>query len=223
MKFNVIDYLLCSWAPKNGRMLSCRYTGNRVAWCMLGSHNLSKAAWGELQKGASSLFIRSYEVSVLLLPELEAAYRRHPHSHYSCTASAAAATSVDPLLRCPAAAVGSADPQGRANGAVATQAARNAPSTSRDAGSTIAFIAAFQEQQAVDPASNHSHDHRVVQVPLPLPYRLPPPSYVDGDEPWLVDVLRPGSDALNRRMDDEVPNMAGISQELVQPYFDENN
>jgi hypothetical protein len=47
-------------------------------WCVT-SHNLSKAAWGELQRGSQQLFIRSYELGVLCLPALEAAYRRHPH------------------------------------------------------------------------------------------------------------------------------------------------
>lgn len=37
---------------------------------VLGSHNLSKAAWGELV-GTSRLHIRHYELSVLLLPSLE--------------------------------------------------------------------------------------------------------------------------------------------------------
>lgn len=48
-------------------------------WWLVTSHNLSKAAWGELQKGGQALYMRSYELGVLCLPELEAAYRRHPH------------------------------------------------------------------------------------------------------------------------------------------------
>lgn len=38
---------------------------------VLGSHNLSKAAWGALQTGGSKLHIRHYELGVLLLPSLE--------------------------------------------------------------------------------------------------------------------------------------------------------
>jgi len=34
----------------------------------LTSSNLSKAAWGELQKGQSQLMIRNYELGVLFLP-----------------------------------------------------------------------------------------------------------------------------------------------------------
>lgn len=53
--------------------------GAELSWWLLASHNLSKAAWGSLQKGGSQLMIRSYELGVLLTPELEEAYRRHPH------------------------------------------------------------------------------------------------------------------------------------------------
>lgn len=53
--------------------------GYELPWFLVTSHNLSKAAWGELQKGGQQLFIRSYELGVLCLPSLEAAYRRHPH------------------------------------------------------------------------------------------------------------------------------------------------
>ena len=46
----------------------------RVAWCMVGSHNLSGAAWGVLEKDDSQLYIRSFELSVLMLPSLELQY-----------------------------------------------------------------------------------------------------------------------------------------------------
>lgn len=36
---------------------------------LLSSANLSKAAWGCLQKDGSQLFIRSYELGILLLPK----------------------------------------------------------------------------------------------------------------------------------------------------------
>ena len=38
-------------------------------YLLLTSANLSKAAWGQLQKQGSQLFIRSYEAGVLLLPK----------------------------------------------------------------------------------------------------------------------------------------------------------
>ena len=45
--------------------------GGRMAYALLASHNLSKAAWGALQAGGSKLHIRHYELGVLLLPSLE--------------------------------------------------------------------------------------------------------------------------------------------------------
>ncbi|MQM11219.1 hypothetical protein Taro_044118 [Colocasia esculenta] len=45
-----------------------RYSGQKLAWFLLTSANLSKAAWGALQKNNSQLFIRSYELGVLFLP-----------------------------------------------------------------------------------------------------------------------------------------------------------
>ncbi|KAJ8761732.1 hypothetical protein K2173_004541 [Erythroxylum novogranatense] len=45
-----------------------RYNGQKLAWFLLTSANLSKAAWGTLQKNNSQLMIRSYELGVLFLP-----------------------------------------------------------------------------------------------------------------------------------------------------------
>jgi tyrosyl-DNA phosphodiesterase-1 len=39
-----------------------------VSWAVLTSHNLSKAAWGQLQLDGSQLAIRSYELGILFLP-----------------------------------------------------------------------------------------------------------------------------------------------------------
>ena len=38
---------------------------------LLASNNLSKAAWGALEKEGGQLHIRQYELGVLLLPSLE--------------------------------------------------------------------------------------------------------------------------------------------------------
>ncbi|XP_052182395.1 tyrosyl-DNA phosphodiesterase 1 isoform X2 [Diospyros lotus] len=45
-----------------------RYNGQNLAWLLLTSANLSKAAWGALQKNNSQLMIRSYELGVLFIP-----------------------------------------------------------------------------------------------------------------------------------------------------------
>eukprot|EP00850_Spirogloea_muscicola_P001449 SM000005S17246 [mRNA] locus=s5:995817:999986:+ [translate_table: standard] len=47
-----------------------RYSGSRLAWVLLTSSNLSKAAWGALQKNNKQLMVRSYELGVLFLPSL---------------------------------------------------------------------------------------------------------------------------------------------------------
>lgn len=43
--------------------------GTEAAWFILTSANLSKAAWGVLEKKGSQLMIRSYELGVLFLPQ----------------------------------------------------------------------------------------------------------------------------------------------------------
>jgi tyrosyl-DNA phosphodiesterase-1 len=40
-------------------------------WAILTSSNLSKAAWGSLQKNKTQLMIRSYELGVMFLPQLK--------------------------------------------------------------------------------------------------------------------------------------------------------
>ncbi|XP_050215287.1 tyrosyl-DNA phosphodiesterase 1 isoform X1 [Mercurialis annua] len=58
-----------------------RYNGQNLAWLLLTSANLSKAAWGALQKNNSQLMIRSYELGVLFLPSF---YKKRGNS-FSCT------------------------------------------------------------------------------------------------------------------------------------------
>ncbi|KAG5206974.1 hypothetical protein JEQ12_018547 [Ovis aries] len=41
---------------------------SQIAWFLVTSANLSKAAWGALEKGGTQLMIRSYELGVLFLP-----------------------------------------------------------------------------------------------------------------------------------------------------------
>ncbi|KAL9236902.1 hypothetical protein vseg_011516 [Gypsophila vaccaria] len=57
-----------------------RYSGQNLAWFLLTSANLSKAAWGALQKNSSQLMIRSYELGVLFLPNVV----KNSHG-FSCT------------------------------------------------------------------------------------------------------------------------------------------
>ncbi|XP_074564709.1 tyrosyl-DNA phosphodiesterase 1 [Curcuma longa] len=57
-----------------------RYNAQNLAWFLLTSANLSKAAWGALQKNNSQLMIRSYELGVLFLPSSNASDQA-----FSCT------------------------------------------------------------------------------------------------------------------------------------------
>jgi hypothetical protein len=40
----------------------CRFLGDRVPWFLVASHNVSKAAWGSLNKSGTKLTIRHYEL-----------------------------------------------------------------------------------------------------------------------------------------------------------------
>ncbi|KAI8053022.1 tyrosyl-DNA phosphodiesterase I [Syncephalis plumigaleata] len=79
-----MDPLLCRWTAANtGRDMAMPHikTYTRVStdeqqsdgatsldWFLLTSANLSKAAWGQLQKKYSQLMIRSYELGILIAP-----------------------------------------------------------------------------------------------------------------------------------------------------------
>ena len=52
-------------------MLVALCRGQKVAYLVVTSHNLSKAAWGVLQKGETQMYIMHYELGVMLLPSLE--------------------------------------------------------------------------------------------------------------------------------------------------------
>lgn len=71
-----------------------RYSGNHLAWVLLASHNLSKAAWGVTQKKGTQFMIRSYELGVLFLPSLERRFAQSPFRYFSCTEPSNASTSV---------------------------------------------------------------------------------------------------------------------------------
>ena len=58
----------CRYATRGG--LAC------VSWWYIGSHNLSKAAWGEVQKGGKQFCVRSYELGVLFFPRRVASLER---------------------------------------------------------------------------------------------------------------------------------------------------
>jgi hypothetical protein len=64
----------------------CRYRASdgKLAWAILASHNLSQAAWGKAEKHEQQLYIKSFELGVLLLPSLQPT----PHALYASTKAA---------------------------------------------------------------------------------------------------------------------------------------
>jgi tyrosyl-DNA phosphodiesterase-1 len=85
-----IDGLHCRWAHADAAAAAAacpegraralphiktflRHAGQRIAWLLLGSHNMSMAAWGQTLKSKPfELKIMSYELGVLFLPSLAA-------------------------------------------------------------------------------------------------------------------------------------------------------
>nr|CAG8570813.1 13706_t:CDS:2 [Entrophospora candida] len=71
-----MDPLLCKWkGMDSGRdrampHIKAHTSNANIAWFCLTSSNLSKAAWGVLQKEKTQLFISNYEMGVLIFPEL---------------------------------------------------------------------------------------------------------------------------------------------------------
>eukprot|EP01035_Chromulina_nebulosa_P050527 gene50527-68714_t len=52
-----------------------------LSWFLLTSANLSQAAWGAVQSGGSTLYVKSYELGVLYLPSRVKTMTRR----FSCT------------------------------------------------------------------------------------------------------------------------------------------
>ncbi|PWA97916.1 multidrug resistance-associated protein 3 [Artemisia annua] len=74
-----ISFAMWSRAMPHIKTFTC-YNDQNLAWFLLTSSNLSKAAWGALQKNNTQLMIRSYELGVLFLPS--SATQAHA---FSCT------------------------------------------------------------------------------------------------------------------------------------------
>lgn len=178
-----------------GMLRLCRFQEQQVAWLLVCSHNMSKAAWGCLQKGGAQLFVRSYELGVLLLPSLEAAYRSHPHRGFSCTA---------PRGQGAAGAAGRGAQQGGASTEQAAAAAAGHGAEGAARGSVQFWSMAAKEggeeskQLQQQGGVGSSREGQAVRVHLPLPYQLPPERYAAGDTPWAWDVPWEGLDALGQ-------------------------
>jgi len=58
----------------------------QLAWTLVTSANLSKPAWGELQKENSQLYVASFEIGCLFLPSLWGAYLKAVDSNFAASA-----------------------------------------------------------------------------------------------------------------------------------------
>lgn len=134
----------------------------QLAWLYVGSHNLSKAAWGALQHSGSQLTVKSFELGVLLLPSTEAVYRTSRWRGFSCTSS-------QPWQPKP------------------QQAA---------VGAGLLSVRFVQWQRGSSQEARASGAD--LEVPLPVPFALPPQPYKQGEGPWTLDVEWPGYDSLGR-------------------------
>ncbi len=166
-----------------------------MPWHLVASHNLSKAAFGTLQKNGSQLFIMHYELAVLSLPSSEAAYRVHPHRGFSCTAPQA----QQPLSN----QMGPSGSQGVAAGKAAAAASTQAPRSPTQQEQQQQRIEFWTTQAAAPLPAAASEEGGVLHVRLPVPYLLPPQPYECSDEPWRADVPFQGPDILGRFIGDE--------------------
>ncbi|KAL0031162.1 hypothetical protein WJX77_006853 [Trebouxia sp. C0004] len=189
-----------------------RYEGQQVAWFILASHNLSKAAWGAVQKQGTQLFIRSFELGVMFLPSLEARYRQHPNRGFSCTPQAPPAhPSAEDASTCTIVNAPPADP-------LAAAAATAAAGEQGDAALAQGLPAPeFWTSQAgtddsSDTTSSSSGTSRLI---MPIPYMLPPrpySSHMSTDQPWCVDIEYSGVDSLGHNINDPVQGFYGQLQ-----------
>lgn len=182
---------LCAWGGEpvgRSRAVAHMKSVARVApsgacaWVVLGSHNLSQAAWGRVSVGKAalayprrlpaSLYARSFEVSVALTPGREAAYRAHRHRGFCAVPApprstlAAAGAGLPPP---PPAAPGAAPPT------VHFWAKGRAPGLRVGRGDGGGGDGGDPPAPAVEVVS------------LPLPYLVPPAPYGPGDIAWASD------------------------------------
>lgn len=168
------------------------------------------AAWGALQKQGSQFMVRSYELSVLLTPATEAAYRSSRWHGFSCTsgqalpsaqhAGAAGSTAADAVAAAGAnaktEAAGQAAGPGAPPGPAAVRFVQWRRGEPQEATVVPAAVGDAARQAGDD--STGAAAKGALHVPLPIPYRLPPERYSAGAKAWAVDSDWPGVDSLGR-------------------------
>lgn len=156
---------------------------NHVAYALVTSSNLSKAAWGELQKNNSQLSIRSYELGVLIHPKRFAD---------NIGALSFSLTRDRPLF--PTWLEG-----------LTANDIEEGMFTAADMGQgTICGHVRKGNTDHVDigtSSSSSSSSGHVGKVRLiaPFPYSLPPRPYLAGDVPWAVDAIYERADARGKK------------------------
>ncbi len=117
---------------------------------------------------------------MLTTPELEHAYRTHPHCGFCCTPHAPPGPlSVRQWTPAAAASSGAA-----ARATMPPVEFWSLPAFTRGAGSSS--------------SGGGAQVAAATRVLIPLPYSLPPERYKVQDKPWTMDELHPGVDCLGR-------------------------
>eukprot|EP01025_Chloroclados_australasicus_P022497 TRINITY_DN2314_c0_g1_i2.p1 TRINITY_DN2314_c0_g1~~TRINITY_DN2314_c0_g1_i2.p1 ORF type:complete len:412 (+),score=32.77 TRINITY_DN2314_c0_g1_i2:56-1237(+) len=148
-----------------------RYCGTDLCWCVLGSHNLSKAAWGTYQKKNTQLMIRSYELGVLVTPDTELRYLNSEQYGYIC---------------------------GSDQSSVLTEQRQSDVSSGTRQVNKIKRVdlrvftgKSVKTKQMSDDGNDHENeleiDKQAKTVDILLPYEVPPVRYSNEDVPWKVD------------------------------------
>eukprot|EP00911_Craspedida_sp_UC1_P002836 UC1_evm1s2079 len=115
----------------------CRYRNSdkTLAWAYLGSHNLSQAAWGKLQKGDTQLFIRSYEAGVVVLPPPGGKLR--PYQYYGDDVHQSMVSSAPDIA---ATTIGSSSSGGGGGGDGSSAASTTAEAAASESPVTVDYV-----------------------------------------------------------------------------------
>jgi tyrosyl-DNA phosphodiesterase-1 len=169
-----------------------------VAWVILGSHNLSGAAWGRLEKNGAQVNILSYELSVLLEPNAIGPRVPTPFTLTAAPSDASAAPGAPPrLARC--LCLASARPRVDANAASANVLESTRPVEIRPA-RRLPGDDERDDAEAAEAAADPRGKGRGDVAWAPFPFPLPPPPYAPGDTPWAVNGACDVPDAFGRVM-----------------------
>lgn len=176
----------------------------KLAWVFLGSHNLSGAAWGKFEKNQTQLNVLSYELGVLLAPNLVGP--RNEKSPFCAVAASLA--SVAPFSD---SAVSAASKR-----FLCLAGARPRKSASDEHRKASTSAVEFRHARCVnewsrggkktddaplpgdDDDAKKSDDADFDFVVAPLPYPVPPRRYGLGDTPWTIDTVHAEPDVFER-------------------------